>query len=72
MIYLLVQIINFEILEEQYADEDPYFFSFLTKKNINKQISCRMTYTNEAVHKIISKNTTEQENNPNSYDLFLR
>tara|TARA_B100000131_G_scaffold160388_1_gene155269 strand:- start:150 stop:2021 length:1872 start_codon:yes stop_codon:yes gene_type:complete len=48
--------INFEILEEQYADEDPYFFSFLTKKNLNKQISCRMTYTNEAVHKIISKN----------------
>ncbi len=48
--------INFEILEEQYADQDPYFFSFLTRKNINKQISCRMTYTNEAVHKIISKN----------------
>ncbi len=48
--------INFEILEEQYADEDPYFFSFLTRKNINKQISCRMTYTNEDVHKIISKN----------------
>jgi len=48
--------INFEILEEQYADEDPYFFSFLTKKNINKQISCRLTYTNKSVHKIISKN----------------
>ena len=48
--------INFENLEEQHADSDPYFFSFLTKKNINKQISCRMTYTNEAVHKIISKN----------------
>ncbi len=48
--------INFENLEEQQADEDPYFFSFLTKKNINKQISCRMTYTNEEVHKIISKN----------------
>ena len=32
------------------------FFSFLTKKNLNKQISCRMTYTNEDVHKIISKN----------------
>ena len=48
--------INFKNLEEQYADEDPYFFSFLTKKNLNKQISCRMTYTNEAVHKIISKN----------------
>ena len=36
--------------------EDPYFFSFLTKKNLNKQVSCRMTYTNEKVHKIIQKN----------------
>ncbi len=48
--------INFEKLEEQHADEDPFFFSFLTKKNINRQISCRMTYTNQAVHDIISKN----------------
>ena len=48
--------INFDNLEEQHADDDPYFFSFLTKKNYNKQISCRMTYTNEAVHKIIFKN----------------
>ena len=48
--------INFEKLEEQHADEDPYFFSFLTKKNINRQITCRMTYTNEVVHEIISKN----------------
>jgi tRNA uridine 5-carboxymethylaminomethyl modification enzyme len=48
--------INFDDLEEQKADEDPYYFSFLTKKILNKQISCRMTYTNEVVHKIISKN----------------
>ena len=48
--------INYQNLEEQHADDDPYFFSFLTKKNFNKQISCRMTYTNENVHKIISKN----------------
>jgi len=48
--------INFQNLEKQYADENPYFFSFLTKKNINKQISCSMTYTNKEVHKIISKN----------------
>ena len=48
--------INFDNLEEQKADEDPYYFSFLTKKILNKQISCRMTYTNEVVHKIISKN----------------
>ncbi len=48
--------INFKNLEEQFADDDPYFFSSLTKKNLNKQISCRMTYTNDEVHKIISKN----------------
>jgi tRNA uridine 5-carboxymethylaminomethyl modification enzyme len=48
--------INFNNLEEQFADQDPYFFSFLTKKNLNKQVSCRMTYTNDKVHKIIEKN----------------
>ena len=48
--------IKYDNLEEQFADDDPYFFSFLTKKNINKQVSCRMTYTNEKVHKIIQKN----------------
>ncbi len=48
--------INYQNLEEQHADSNPYFFSFLTKKNLNKQISCRMTYTNEDVHKLISKN----------------
>jgi tRNA uridine 5-carboxymethylaminomethyl modification enzyme len=51
--------INFENLEEQFADDDPYFFSFLTKKNLNKQVSCRMTYTNETVHKIIEKNLSK-------------
>jgi len=48
--------INYENLEEQFADEDPYFFSFLTKENLNKKVSCRMTYTNEKVHEIIKKN----------------
>ncbi|WP_440619192.1 tRNA uridine-5-carboxymethylaminomethyl(34) synthesis enzyme MnmG [Candidatus Pelagibacter sp. HIMB1493] len=51
--------INFKNLEEQFADDDPYFFSFLTKKNLNKQVSCRMTYTNEKVHKIIEKNLSK-------------
>jgi tRNA uridine 5-carboxymethylaminomethyl modification enzyme len=50
--------INYNNLEEQFADDEPYFFSFLTKKNYNKQVSCRMTYTNESVHKIIKKNLT--------------
>tara|TARA_Y100000590_G_scaffold377573_1_gene443887 strand:+ start:2697 stop:4568 length:1872 start_codon:yes stop_codon:yes gene_type:complete len=48
--------INYKNLEEQHADDEPYFFSFLTKKKFNKQISCRVTYTNERVHKIILRN----------------
>ena len=51
--------INYDNLEEQFADDDPYFFSFLTKKSINKQVSCRMTYTNDKVHKIIEKNLSK-------------
>ncbi len=51
--------INYSNLEEQFADNDPYFFSFLTKENINKQVSCRMTYTNYKVHKIIEKNLSK-------------
>ncbi len=51
--------INYKNLEEQFADDDPYFFSFLTKKNTNKQVSCRMTYTNHKVHKIIENNLSK-------------
>ncbi len=48
--------INYNELEMQPADDDPYFFSFHTSKLYNKQIKCGMTYTNNAVHKIISDN----------------
>ena len=48
--------INYEEIEMQAADPDPYFFSFLTNKLNNKQISCGVTHTNKEVHKIISKN----------------
>jgi tRNA uridine 5-carboxymethylaminomethyl modification enzyme len=48
--------INYKNLEEQLADKDSYFFSFLTKKNINRQVSCSMTYTNDKVHRIVEKN----------------
>tara|TARA_Y100000817_G_scaffold44330_1_gene30704 strand:+ start:66 stop:1925 length:1860 start_codon:yes stop_codon:yes gene_type:complete len=48
--------INYDNLEMQPADETPYFFSSLTLKAINKQISCGVTYTNDVVHKIISDN----------------
>jgi len=51
--------INFTNLEKQFADDDPYFFSFLTKKNLNKQVCCSMTYTNEKVHKIIERNLSK-------------
>ena len=51
--------INYENLEMQPADKEPYFFSFLTTKAINKQISCGMTFTNDAVHKIISENISK-------------
>ncbi len=48
--------INYNNLERQDADKDISFFSFLTKKVYNDQISCSMTYTNKKVHEIISKN----------------
>ena len=51
--------INYDELEMQPADDDPYYFSFLTKKLYNKQIKCGMTYTNNIVHKIISDNISK-------------
>ena len=51
--------INYDELEMQTADDVPYFFSFLTNKLYNKQIKCGMTYTNNAVHKIISDNISK-------------
>ena len=51
--------INYDELDMQPADEDPYFFSFLTNKLYNKQVKCGMTYTNNAVHKIISDNISK-------------
>ncbi len=51
--------INFKNLEKQAADDNPFFFSFLTKSTINKQVSCSMTYTNKKVHKIIEKNLSK-------------
>ncbi|MDC0426237.1 tRNA uridine-5-carboxymethylaminomethyl(34) synthesis enzyme MnmG [Pelagibacteraceae bacterium] len=48
--------INFSGLEKQVADENPFFFSTETKKINSKQIVCSITYTNDEVHKIISRN----------------
>ena len=51
--------INYSILEEQGADNEHSYFSFLTSKTYNEQIPCHITYTNEEVHKIIQKNITK-------------
>jgi tRNA uridine 5-carboxymethylaminomethyl modification enzyme len=48
--------INYDEIEMQAADADPYFFSFLTNKLNSKQISCGITHTNKEVHKIINNN----------------
>jgi tRNA uridine 5-carboxymethylaminomethyl modification enzyme len=48
--------INFDGLEKQEADQNPFFFSTETKKINSKQVSCSITYTNDEVHKIISRN----------------
>jgi len=48
--------INFNGLEKQVADENPFFFSTETKKINSKQVACSITYTNDEVHKIISRN----------------
>ena len=48
--------INYDDIEMQASDSEPYFFSFLTNKLVNKQISCGVTHTNNEVHKIISDN----------------
>ena len=51
--------INYSALEEQGADEEHSYFSFLTDKTYNEQVPCHITYTNETVHKIIQNNITK-------------
>ena len=48
--------INYEALEEQGADLEHSYFSFLTNKTYNEQVPCHITYTNETVHEIIQSN----------------
>ncbi|WP_297339786.1 tRNA uridine-5-carboxymethylaminomethyl(34) synthesis enzyme MnmG [Pseudophaeobacter sp.] len=45
--------INWDILEGQPGDEDPTFFSFMTKALSAKQVTCGITHTNEKTHDII-------------------
>ena len=48
--------INWGVLDQQAADDIPVPFSFLNDKIDVAQITCAITHTNEATHKIISDN----------------
>ena len=48
--------INWSLLEKQFADDNPCFFSFLTKRTSLNQVACHITYTNNRTHEIIERN----------------
>jgi tRNA uridine 5-carboxymethylaminomethyl modification enzyme len=48
--------IDFDRLEIQYGDKEPSPFSFMTEKIGRRQIPCWITYTNEAIHKLLRDN----------------
>ena len=48
--------IDWDLLEQQSADEAPVPFSFLTNKIMIPQVTCAITHTNENTHKIIREN----------------
>ncbi|WP_116133164.1 tRNA uridine-5-carboxymethylaminomethyl(34) synthesis enzyme MnmG [Tropicimonas sp. IMCC34043] len=48
--------IDWDGLEEQSGDDDPAMFSFLSSGPVARQISCRITHTNERTHDIIRQN----------------
>ena len=48
--------INWEALERQVGDKEPEMFSDLNTRPKNRQVDCRITYTNTAIHNLIKKN----------------
>lgn len=48
--------INFSVLDEEWGDAQPQFFSSLTTKALNPQIPCHLTWTNQQTHQIIRDN----------------
>lgn len=45
--------LDYSLMEEQAGDENPMKFSYKNTKNLTKQRSCYLTYTNEEVHDIL-------------------
>ena len=48
--------IDFSVMEEQWGDQDPFFFSPETTGCVLPQIACHVTYTNGSVHDLIREN----------------
>ncbi|PWT93591.1 MAG: tRNA uridine-5-carboxymethylaminomethyl(34) synthesis enzyme MnmG, partial [Acidobacteria bacterium] len=48
--------IDFSVMEEQWGDEHPFFFSRDTTSYALPQICCYITYTNDRVHSVIRNN----------------
>lgn len=53
------QSIDWNVLELQPADDEPAFFSFMTREVQAKQVSCGITHTNPQTHDIIEKNLSK-------------
>ena len=53
---LRAQTIDFSKFEEQKGDEDPVFFSHLTRDYHLPQVSCFLGYTNQETHRVIQEN----------------
>ena len=48
--------VDYDKLQTQTGDEEPALFSFLNDRIERKQIPCWITYTNEAIHKLLRDN----------------
>ena len=53
---LVKSSIDWDVLDQQAADETPLPFSFMNDKIMVPQVSCAITHTNERTHRIISEN----------------
>lgn len=47
--------LNYSLMEEQPGDSNPGKFSYTDTQPLDRQLSCWITYTNEAVHKQLEK-----------------
>jgi tRNA uridine 5-carboxymethylaminomethyl modification enzyme len=46
--------LNYDLMEEQFGDENPEKFSYIDSNSLVEQLSCHIAYTNEEVHAILA------------------